>query len=88
MLTYLFYHHFNNFIFLVYILSLGLDYLNLFLNRNRKPAFIPLDLHYLGITHKLYARPSHVESVEIHFNFQFCNLYNLKGNYFRDLSIA
>ena len=47
--------------------SLGLDYLDLFLSRNQKAALTPLDLHYLGITHELYARSKYVESVEIHF---------------------
>ena len=67
--NYLFYHHFNNFIDLIYILSLGLGYLNLFMSRNRKAALTPLGLQYLGTTHELY--------VKIHFICKSCYLYIL-----------
>ena len=40
---------------LVYLLSLGLYYLNLFLSPNRKAVFTPLDFQYLAITHEHYA---------------------------------
>ena len=56
--NYLFYYHLNNLNVWVYMLSLGLNYLNSFLSRNRKVAFTPFDLQYLGITNELYARSS------------------------------
>ena len=58
------------------------------MSRNRKDAFAPINLQYLGIANELYTRSSHVESVELIFYFYFRKTYNLKANFLGDISIA